>query len=207
MGAQHLRVPYGLIRQLCYGGGTRLEPRVRKVRPPEPEELVESTWTPSTSGYVAPGIPSTPFELARKAELARNRAVEILGPELVTEIMGNLKNESYRFFKGSSVKDSPYFQCRGCLAEEYMAVRKLYHMRECRPLIQEIESRARRDKCCLICNTHTKKDKWNVPLCSEACITKWRFAMPEPWLASRRLVLAIDPKLLRTPCVFIAKSS
>lgn len=179
----------------------RLAPRFSKVRPPEPELAinVESTWTSQP----------TPVTHTIASTRVVNPLVgpEILGPELVEALMGNLKNESYRFFKGSNTKDSPYFQCRGCLSEEYMPVRKLYHMRECRPLIQEIESRVRRDKCCLICNTHTKKDKWNVPLCSESCIAKWRFALPEPWLVARRFVLAAEPKLMRKPCVFIPQNS
>lgn len=203
MGAQHLRVPYGLIRQLCYSGGVRLEPRVnKKNRPAEPELHLnaETVWqgsfTPAAvtrtavTKLIQPGQrPTNVIHLtAEELELALDKVNE--------RAVGNLANESYRFFRGSRVISDPYFQCRGCLAEEYSQLKKVWHLRNCRPLMQGIEERVRRDRVCMMCNQGTKKDKWTIPLCSDSCIARWRFQMPEPWLVARRFVLAADPKLL-----------
>lgn len=190
MGAQHLRIPYGLLRQLCYAGGTRLAPLVSKVRPPELELDAEHIpWT--SSATTAPSI-------------GRGGPI-VVNPTAMTVIdgqdhLGNLSNEAYKFFRGSMIPGSTMFQCRGCGMEEHLKERRLLHMRACRPLMQAIEERIKRDKVCVICNTGTSRERWQIPLCSEACVTKWRFVIPEPYLVAKRFVLASDPGLLKVRC-------
>lgn len=190
MGAQHLRIPYGLIRQLCYAGGQRLAPRVNKIPPPEPD--VDAEHIPYT--YSATSAPTT-------GHVVNATSLAIVGPRNEGRaLMGNLSNESYKFFKGSMIPESNYFQCRGCLMEGYSASGKGIHMRVCRPLIQAIEERIRRDKVCVICNTGTTRETWRIPLCSEACIIKWRFTTPLPWITAKGFVLEAEPHLLRMKC-------
>lgn len=184
MGTQHLRVPLGLIRALCYPGGTRLPQRVSKARPSEIEG--DAVTIPVVYASAVSYVPVVMPESFRNPGL---------------DVMGNLSNEAYKFFKGSAIKVSHYFQCRGCFVEAYVKEQKLQHMRECRPLMQAIEERVRRDKVCVICNLSTDKSRWQIPLCSETCISKWRFQMPVPWITARRFVLAADPSLLRFKCV------
>lgn len=203
MGAQHLRVPYGLIRQLCYPGGTRLAPRITKIRPPEPdvdaEHIGYSYHPPTSTGEAAPTIIrpvlSAGFNPVLPANMGLGLHLETSQGELSS--MGNLSNEAYKFFKGSVIVNSNYFQCRGCLIEEAVKERKLVHMRDCRVLMQRIEERIKRDRVCVICNLSTSRDRWKIPLCSEACVTKWRFLIPSPWMIARRFVLAAEPSLMR----------
>lgn len=195
---QHVRVPYGLIRALCYPGGTRLAPRVSGVRPPEPEVMAldipwvnPGNWTQSSRGYTPAGTVISPTTMT----MVPTRPVIV--PDGLMDSMGNLSNEAYKFFKGSTIRASHFFQCRGCGKDEYVKERKLVHMKACRPLMQAIEDRVRRDKVCVICNQSTSKERWRIPMCSEICVTKWRFSNPDPWLVARRFVLAADPSLLR----------
>lgn len=192
MGAQHLRVPYGLIRGLCYPGGVRLSPRVSRERPPEPTGDAVHYYKPTISTSTTPRVVNPTF-VPNTVVHTIEQANHLQG----LSIMGNLSNEAYRFFKGSSIMSSDYFQCRGCGAEEYVRARKLVHMKECRQLIEVITKLLRRDKICVVCNTQTQKERWTVPLCCEGCVNKWRFTMPGPWLDAKRLVLSQDPSLLR----------
>jgi hypothetical protein len=192
VGAQHLRVPYGLIRQLCYAGGRRLAPQVSRVRPEEPE--IDAEHIPYT--YSAGSAPTT-----TSVQVINPTSLAIVGPRSHgQDLLGNLSNEAYKFFKGSMIRESNYFQCRGCLNIEYVKERKALHMRECRALMQAIEERIKRDKVCVICNTSTTRETWRIPLCSEACIVKWRFSIPLPWITASRFVLAAEPHLLRMKC-------
>lgn len=205
MGAQHLRVPYGLIRALCYPGGVRLDPRVSKVRPPEPDvEAVQIPWTSSwspSSGVAATVSPSIvrPEQVTSLVPVRNPTSVHIIDGKRL-DVMGNLSNELYKFFMGSHIKTSSFFTCRGCMMSEYTAVRRTVHFAMCRTLMQAIEERVRRDKVCVICNQGTHKECWRIPLCSEPCIAKWRFSIPEPWLVARRFVLAAQPQLMRIKC-------
>lgn len=188
MGAQHLRIPYGLLRQLCYAGGTRLAPLTNKKRPPEPEldaEHIPYSYSPNSAPNLARG-----FTVVNPTSVV----------EIPADVMGNLSNEAYKFFRGSPFKDSLYFQCRGCGMEECAKERRLLHMRACRGLMQAIEERIRRDKICIICNTDTSRERWQIPLCSEACVNKWRFLIPAPYEVAKRFVLAADPHLMKVRC-------
>lgn len=182
MGSQHLRVPYGLIRALCYPAGIRL-PQVKFKMPEEETEVMAvSNFTQSY----------TPHRAYTEASL-------IVMPETahIAPRMGNLGNESYRFFKGSIIKSSDYYQCRGCLQESTVRAAKGLHMRDCRGLIQAMIDRIKRDKVCVICNLSSQREHWGIPLCSDTCIVKWRFFIPDAWLIARRFVLAAEPSLLR----------
>lgn len=198
MGAQHLRIPYGLLRQLCYAGGQRLAPRVNKVPPPEPDvdaEHIPYTFSVNSTSTIGEQVIS-PTSLSIVGSRQESYVVQ-----------GNLKNEAYKFFKGSMIPESNYFQCRGCLIEAYTIAHRPMHMRECRPLMQAIEERIRRDKVCAICNTGTSRETWRIPLCSEACVIKWRFSVPLVWLTARLFVLNDAPHLLRLKCESIQTTS
>lgn len=206
MGAQHLRVPYGLIKALCYPAGVRLDPRVSRVRPPEPDvEAIQIPWTSSTyqPATVSPGIvrPEQVTSIVRSPT-----SVHVIDGKKF-DLMGNMSNELYKFFMGSHIKDSQFFTCRGCLATEHFTIRRTVHFAMCRGLMQSIEERVRRDKVCVICNSGTSKECWRIPLCSEPCIAKWRFSIPEPWLVARRFVLAAQPQLMRMRCESTPTSS
>lgn len=189
MGSQHLRVPYGLLRQLCYSGGVRLSPRVSKVRPPEPEIEAEAIpYTYSATSNTVTRVPMIDPKLV------------VMGMGGHVDVMGNLTNDIYKFFKGSHVVESTFFQCRGCLMMEYKQERKTVHFQLCRTLMRAIEERIKRDKVCVICNTGTSKERWAIPLCSDPCIIKWRFTIPDAWVAARRIVLATQPELLKIKC-------
>jgi hypothetical protein len=164
---QHLRVPKGLLRALCYPGGQRLSQRISRVKPPEPELDAASNWVSSS---VVPISTSSPVTVRARTDF------------------GNLSNESYRFFVGSKSTHTEFFQCRGCLLMEYSKERKLFHMRNCRSYIAQVIGIIRRDKVCVICNTSTDKECWTVPLCSDVCIEKYRFCIPQPWHMARLLL-------------------
>lgn len=188
MVSQHLRIPYGIIRQLCYPGGVRLEPRMNKARPSEPS--VDASYHYITHKGYNPGSHSG-IVVVNPTQVTPEH------PKAVMSLAGNLSNEAYRFFKGSPIESSDYFRCRGCEQEEQHKARKITHMKDCRLLMQTIVEFLKRDKLCVICNTQTKRERWTVPLCSEACINKWRFTIPPAWLAAKQLVLAHDSSLLR----------
>lgn len=201
MGTQHLRVPYGLIRQLCYAGGQRLAPRVNKVPPPEPDvdaEHIPYTYSANTAPVLSSEVQRMMGTVLQPTSLS---IVTVEGRDLLGNLsLGNLSNEAYRFFKGSMIKSSSYFMCRGCLSDESLKERRHVHMRECRPLMQAIEERIKRDKVCVVCNAGTSRETWKIPLCSEACVIKWRFSIPNMWEVARRFVLFDEPGLLRKKC-------
>jgi hypothetical protein len=189
---QHLRIPYGILRQLCYGGGIRLTPRVNKTPPPEGEiEAVSSTgnWDGTRGSYT----PATGVHI-----VSSKSATEIVSsaqPDWLNNY-GNLGNEMYRYFVGSPDDKSLFFTCRGCLNQESGKADASRHFNHCRQLISAIEERIRRDKVCVICNKGTSASCWGIPLCSPFCVCKWRFSIPVQWMIARRFVLAADPKLL-----------
>ncbi len=189
MGSQHLSIPRGILRQLCYPGGVRLPRIIDRTKPPEPTDDALYIY----EAYKPVYVPQRPAQPAR-----------IIGPSKVETLpvidYGNLSNEAYKFFIGSRVKSSTYFRCRGCGGIEDHIDRRMYHMRDCRDLMKAIEERVKRDKICVVCNTGTSHTKWLIPLCSEACITKWRFSSPDAWEAAKRLVIAQSPHLLRITC-------
>lgn len=198
MGPQHLRVPYGLIRALCYPGGQRLAPRVSKIRPSEGEvEAANKAYSYSPNANAVATVGPTGFVPARPQIVRAIPVVELPASDERVDPMGNLSNEAYKFFKGSVIKSSGYFQCRGCGMEEWNKERRTSHYHFCRPLMQAIEERVRRDKVCVICNSGTSRERWRIPLCSDTCIIKWRFTQPECWLVAKRFVLAADPTLMK----------
>ena len=191
MGTQHLRIPYGFIKALCYGGGNRLAPRINRTPPPEgtTEAVpITQTWTGSGTGSYSPSG-STVISPTNVTQIAGGRDI-CLG-------LGNLSNEMYRYFMGISTEESTFFTCRGCLIPESGREKAPRHFDNCRQLIQFIAERVRRDKVCVICNTGTQRECWKIPLCSDLCITKWRFSIPPAWTVARRFVLAAEPKLLK----------
>jgi hypothetical protein len=160
---QHTRIPRGLLKAICYPGGTRL-PQLNTLP-------LETTEAMAVSVFVSP-----------------TRSLEIV-PVTSVPMLGNLTNEAYRFFRGDRSRSSTFFQCRGCLEEEMELSAKVPHVKNCRPMMQAIVSLLERDSLCVVCNHYTYKKCWTVPLCSEACNNRFRFDIPPAWLHARNIVV------------------
>lgn len=185
MGSQHLRIPYGYLRQLCYPGGQRLDARVNRIPPAEGDmEVVPIpiSYSPSSRSVVT----DTTLEIVRPMYVGTPGFKQ----------MGNLGNEMYRYFMGSD-EQSLFYTCRGCLIPEGSKAASTRHFDNCRRLCNAIEMRVSREQTCVICNTSTQRKCWNLYLCSDLCIIKWRFSIPNSWLIARRFVLASEPSLLK----------
>lgn len=90
---------------------------------------------------------------------------------------GNLANEQYEFYAGSSYPASDFASCRWCgdsLYSNFMREEHFAHT-ECSQMIKKAAVLLRRDGLCVQCDTKTNKATWGVPLCGATCVARFKF--------------------------------
>ena len=157
------RVPNSLIRRLCYPTSYRLPKLEYMQYPPKPAEMERKSYVPS----------HVPNRLISAAELMARRASAQLDYD-----KGNLKNDEYRFFVGYPVVGSNCSTCRWCQARfDSEDGRKAHKKAECKRKLTDLYTLLLKDRNCVMCENHTAKEYWGVPLCSVTCKNEFRFAL------------------------------
>lgn len=90
---------------------------------------------------------------------------------------GNLPNNEYRFWVGSSFENSSWSQCRGCLASISSGETRKLHLSTngCARKIVEAMKILHVIPFCICCGKATSQEKWGVFLCSADCQETWKF--------------------------------
>lgn len=137
-------------------------------------------------------------------------------------IRGNLSEEQYRFWNGSSMPGHKIATCRWCRTWCYSpeAMRKHHDETDHHNILAAIYKCAQESKVriCFTCHSRTKHAHWGIPLCPRnSCRNKWRVApvgdvahvllmyakyafgkgLLKPWLnedKSEKFNIATDPK-------------
>jgi hypothetical protein len=148
-----------------------------------------SSWVGQSWGHVYPGQSDSDYmapwgmgpqdhsgayeEHWRKAR----RQAEERDAKMV--VRGNLREEQYRFWNGSSVVSTDIATCRWCRHWAYgQAAMTLHqHNTDHTRILREIYDTARKMSLrrCFACGSTTRKERWGIPLCaSNRCLNKWR---------------------------------
>jgi hypothetical protein len=160
------RVPNALIRRLCYSTSYRLPKMEHMQYPPIPAEAEKKPYVPAhvPSRLVQPtgGHPHRQRELALDYE------------------KGNLKNDEYRFFVGYPSTVSTHSTCRWCQGRfETDAARKAHKKAECKRKLTDLYAMLLKDHNCVMCDNHTVKEYWGIPLCTTTCQNEFRFTLSQ----------------------------
>jgi hypothetical protein len=97
-------------------------------------------------------------------------------------VRGNLREEQYRFWNGSSIPTQNIATCRWCRHWAYgqQAMQDHQSKTDHTRILREIYDCARAFKSkpmCFVCGTHTRHERWGIPLCAtNTCLNKWRVA-------------------------------
>jgi hypothetical protein len=155
-------VPFGLIRELCYSQGRRLE----RLPDMYPEPSVMAVYRPRATSSALALVPS----------------------HRVQDNEGNLSNEKYRLFMGR-LKGIHGAVCRGCETSVLAMAEFRQHETNCKLTILSAIRLLQRDNRCALCHTRTDLSMWGVPLCSPVCQRGWRLTIPPAFREARRLAL------------------
>lgn len=95
-----------------------------------------------------------------------------------------LINSDYRYWGSSAAfrYSGDMGSCRACRANFFAKDSRAEHMlkNNCRSLLERAYKRLKREQCCLICGQPTRKKKWGLPFCTEACIDNWMYYNVQP---------------------------
>ena len=98
-------------------------------------------------------------------------------------VYGNLKEDEYRFWEGTSYSQSQWRRCRACghaiyngaEAPEVLAKKHLEESNpKCTILLTAAYKALLKCKKCVMCDKFTSKTHWGVPVCGVGCANKFR---------------------------------
>jgi hypothetical protein len=103
---------------------------------------------------------------------------------------GNLDNEEYRYWIGTSERDYLFAMCRACRKSKYGKLERQQHFKDpdflvngdpCTTRLVKAYKKLMDSTLCLVCKEKRwGRSRWGVPLCeSSECIRKWKFSQDE----------------------------
>lgn len=101
-------------------------------------------------------------------------------------------NQDFRFWRGFRPGQGPMSSCRRCRTAVFTPEARTLHLRShnCRAVLSEAYKLLKLDHKCVICDTHTYRFRWGIPICSVGCEDIWSYdsVIPDSLREAIRLV-------------------
>lgn len=142
-----------------------------------PQHYIDTAQGPVA--WEPPGTDSTRY-ISRKERRARyHREGERMNID-----PGNLDTTQYRYWVGHLLTTSPFAMCRACETSVYSKTEMIAHKDDrkfwigdscCTVLLNRAYKNLLNKGNCIVCGSNTMGARWGIPMCSAACIQKWKF--------------------------------
>jgi hypothetical protein len=179
-----MRVPDALIRRVCFPTSYRL-PKEEPMIFPAPIKAVKRAVSSVNANLALSRFVG--HTSGSRTTLYPDRS-SIAG--IYDYVWGNLSNEQYQFFWGRSEIKSGWRKCRICDETFLTDMEAKNHLlaSDCKYITGEVSKLVRHTRQCIVCDTKTKKKTWGMVLCSEKCVTEYRFHNPETFTWFRGVI-------------------
>lgn len=124
-----------------------------------------------------------------------NKVVTIINVKGYSQL-GNLDNWMYRFYVGTEFESGCFSICRCCRKALYSHELRLKHKGEFTPGCTERLISAYRwlipmGMCC-VCQEKTQRQEYGVPICSDGCMSRWKFNHDTRWILLEKALKATN---------------